>query len=298
MASLEGWNFTIKLCPRPDNRDPKHRCCQALFRRVRFLKKFALPTSTDPMKCVGLSILVLTWSISFARADLTLVQTVEGSGVPSGSQITIKMKEGKTRIETGPQASVIIDAKTGDTITLMHPQKQIMRIPGDKMRAIAEMTNKFAVDTGTNQKSKLTPTGKKEMINGMQTEIYTSEGPNSKTKYWIATNYPDAPEILKQMQMMQSNQWNIQQTGMPDFRDFPGLPLRITVNTGGKEITSNLVSLKRDAIPDTDFSLPTDYSEIKMPAILNGGKKVPGDEQGASKMPTLPQVGPSASPTP
>src|SRR5438477_7866181 len=190
MASLEGWNFTIKLCPRPDSRDPKHRCCQALFRRVRFLKKFALPTSTDPMKCVGLSILVLTWSISFARADLTLVQTVEGSGVPSGSQITIKMKEGKTRIETGPQASVIIDAKTGDTITLMHPQKQIMRIPGDKMRAIAEMTNKFAADKEASQKPKLTPTGKKEVINGMPTEIYTSEGQSSKTTYWIAMNYP------------------------------------------------------------------------------------------------------------
>src|SRR5437016_12822311 len=132
------------------------------------------------MKPASLSLLVLTLSTYFARGDLTLVQTVEGNGVPSGSQITIKMKEGKTRIETGPQASVIIDAKTGDTITLMHPQKQIMRIPGDKMRAIAEMTNKFAVDKGTNQKSKLTPTGKIFFINGTPTEIYTSEGQNSK----------------------------------------------------------------------------------------------------------------------
>ena len=85
---------------------------------------------------------------------------------------------------------------------------------------------------------------------------------------------------------------------MPDFRDFPGLPLKITVKSGGKEITSNLVSLKQDAISDTEFSLPADYSEIKMPAILNAGKKAPGDEQGASKTPTLPQLGPSASPTP
>src|SRR5438270_1847446 len=187
MASLEGWNFTIKLCPRPDNRDPKHRCCQALFRRVRFLKKFPLPSSTNPMKCVGLSILVLTWSISFARADLTLVQTVEGSGVPSGSQITIKMKEGKTRIETGPQASVIIDAKTGDTITLVHPQKQIIRIPGDKMRAIAEMTNKFVTDKGANQKPKLTTTGKKELIKGTETEIYISKGGTARTTYCLET---------------------------------------------------------------------------------------------------------------
>ena len=278
--------------------DAGDRCCQALFRHVRFLKKFNRTTSTDRMKPAGLSILVLTLSSSFARGDLTLVQTVEGSRVPAGSQITIKMKEGKTRIETGPQVSVIIDAKTGDAITLMHAQKQIIRIPGDKMRAIAEMTNKFATDKGTNQKPKLTNTGKKEVINGMQTEIYTSEGPTSKTTYWIATNYPDAPQILKEMQTMQPGQWNIQQTGMPDFRDFPGLPLRITVNRGGKEITSTLVSIKQDPISDAEFSIPADYSEIKMPAILSGEKKAQGDEQSVSKMPTLPQLTPSASPTP
>ena len=249
------------------------------------------------MKRSGLSILVLILSSSFARGDLTLVQTVEGAGVPAGSQITIKMKDGKTRIEPGPQASVIIDGKTGDAITLMHPQKQIMRIPGDKMRAIAEMTNKFAPDNGANQKPKLTPTGKEEMIKGVQTAIYTSEGPTSKATYWIATDYPNASQILKEMQTMQSSQWNIQQTAMPDFRDFPGLPLRITVNAGGKEITSNLVSLKQDAIADTEFSLPADYSEIKMPAILSGAKKAPADLQG-SKLPTLPQSAPSASPTP
>ena len=250
------------------------------------------------MKRAGLSILVLTFSIYSARGDLTLVQTVEGSGVPSGSQITIKMKEGKTRIETGPQASVIIDAKTGDTITLMHPQKQIIRIPGDKMRAIAEMTSKFATDKGPNQKPKLTATGKKELINRTETEIYISEGPTSKTTYWIATNYPNASQILKEMETMQPDQWNIQQAGMPDFRDFPGLPLKIVVNTGGKEIISTLVSVKQNPIPETEFSLPADYSEIKMPAILGGGKKAPSDERGASRRPTLPQVGPSASPTP
>jgi len=247
------------------------------------------------MKRAGLSILGLILSISLARGDLTLVQTIEGTGVPSGSQITIKMKEGKTRIETGPQASVIIDAKTGDTITLVHPQKQIVRIPGDKMRAIAEMTNKFATDKGANQKPKLTATGKKELINGTETEIYISEGPTAKTTCWIARNYPNVSQILKEMETMQPGQWNIQQTGMPDFHDFPGLPLKIVVNSGGKEITSTLVSVKQDPIPETEFSLPSDYSEIKMPAILNG-KKSPGDEQGPSKMPTLPQVGTSATP--
>jgi len=250
------------------------------------------------MKPATLSLLVLTLSTHFARGDLTLVQTVEGNGVPSGSRITIKMKEGKTRIETGPQASVIIDAKTGDTITLMHPQKQIIRIPGDKMRAIAEMTNKFATDKGASQKPKLTPTGRKEVINGMQTEIYTSEGPSSKMTYWIAMNYPNASQILKEMEMMQPSQWNIQQTGMPDFRDLPGLPLRITVNSGEKEVTSNLVSIKQDPVAATEFSLPGDYSEIKMPGILTGGKKAPGDAQDPSKMPIVPQAGPSASSSP
>src|SRR5437764_13724427 len=77
MASLEGWNFTIKLCPRLDKPDAGDRCCQALFRHVRFLKKFNRTTSTDRMKPAGLSILLLTLYSRFARGDLTVVQIGE-----------------------------------------------------------------------------------------------------------------------------------------------------------------------------------------------------------------------------
>jgi hypothetical protein len=89
------------------------------------------------------------------------------------------------------------------------------------------------------------------------------------------------------MQAMTPQSWNVTSRGMPDYRDFPGLPLRSKVNLNGREITSTLVSVKQDALNDSDFVVPQDFEEMKMPdmgAILGG--KLGGSPQ------------PSASPKP
>ncbi|HEY2103614.1 MAG TPA: DUF4412 domain-containing protein [Chthoniobacterales bacterium] len=232
-----------------------------------------------------------------ARGDLTIVQKVEGAGA-NLDQMVIKMKGEKTRIETGPSTSTIIDGKTGDTTTLLHSQKQVMRIPGERVKAMVEMANKFkATGTAPGQSSKLNATGKTEKIAGMDTQIYTAEGPQWKATYWIAISYPNASEILKQMQAMQPAQWGGQNSGIPDYRNFPGVPIKTVIDLGGKQITSTLVSIKQDPIADADFAIPPGYTEMKLPAII-GGKNTPAEGQGASQMPTLPQTAPSVSPTP
>src|SRR5438477_8187468 len=100
--------------------------------------------------------LTLLSSVSLtARADFTVVQKVEGKG--QAHQITLKIKGDKIRMEATPQMTMIVDGKTGDTITLMNAQKKIVRISGDKAKAIAEMAAKYA---GTNTaKPKLVATG-------------------------------------------------------------------------------------------------------------------------------------------
>src|SRR5438876_11796412 len=75
-------------------------------------------------------------------------------------------------------------------------------------------------------KTKLAPTGQKETVNGYQTEQYTYDGPEFKATYWIASNYPDGAAILAQLQSINSDFWNAANTKMPDYRDFPGLPIR------------------------------------------------------------------------
>ncbi len=206
-------------------------------------------------------------------ADVTLVQKIEGANAmpDKTDEIAVKLKGEKSRIEAGSRISIIIDAKTGEMLTLMHDQKQIVRISSDRAKAMMEMTKKFQGD-GVDQKPKLVDTGRKETVNGFATEIYTSETPTGKATYWIATNYPHAAEILRQMQAMQPGQWNMSGHGIPDLRDLPGLPIKTQVNLNGKEITSSVTSIKEDPLPESDFVAPSDYTEMKLPNILSGAK--------------------------
>src|SRR5438046_9824324 len=98
------------------------------------------------------------------RADLTLVQKVDMAGTPG--EMTIKFKGDKVRVDPAPQVSMITNAKTGDTVTLIHGEKKAMRISGDKMKAAAEMVKKFAGATPAEQRSKLPTLGRKERAKG------------------------------------------------------------------------------------------------------------------------------------
>ena len=48
-------------------------------------------------------------------------------------------KATKSKVDPAPQMSMILDAKTSDTVTLIHAEKKAMRISADKMKAAAEM---------------------------------------------------------------------------------------------------------------------------------------------------------------
>src|ERR1700682_4507479 len=124
-----------------------------------------------------------------ARADLTVVQKVEGAG--QNGEITVKMKEDKERIDAPSQPTQIIDGKTGEMTDLMNDKKSFVRISAEQMKAAAETINKF--DDGKHPSGpKLTPTGNKETINGYETEEFVFEAPQFKASFWVATKYPDA----------------------------------------------------------------------------------------------------------
>jgi hypothetical protein len=56
-----------------------------------------------------------------------------------------------------------------------------------------------------------------------------------------------------------------------------------------------LVAVKRDLIPDSEFSVPADYTDVKMPDIL-GRTKAPDNP--TEKVPASPRVAPAPSATP
>ena len=218
------------------------------------------------MKAHALCLFVCAFVSVTARGDLTIVQSVEGSG--SVRHITTKLKGDKARVEVSPEVTTIIDNKSGEMLNLMNGKRKFLRISADKSKAIAELASKYGGNpAGGTENAKLTPTGRKEMINGYEAEEYVRESPSLKESYWIALTYPDSAAIVKQLQAIIPAAWNEIAKGMFDFRDFPGLPLRTIVKTNGKEITSTITSIKQDPLSEAEFSVPKDFQELKVPNL-------------------------------
>lgn len=263
------------------------------------------------------SLVVCTLSILPLRADLTIVystaveparQAQKPDATPdtaaAAENMTIKVKGDKARIDAPPHMTAIFDGTTGELINLLNDQKTVVRISPDKMRAIADMLNKVGNNNAGSQKPTLTPTGQRETINGYDTEQYTYDGPNFKATYWIAPNYPNGAAALTQLQSIKSELWDAANTKMPDFRDFPGLPIQMRIVVGGKnqagepggkknqarthakaseaagghgasasghptEITSTITAVSLDPIPDSEFTVPSDFKETKLPDIFD-----------------------------
>src|SRR5438094_6552632 len=199
------------------------------------------------MKAAFYSLVLTAFVVLPVHADLTIVYstTVQPAShgqkaqptptaVAAATNMTIKVKGDKARIDASPQITAIFDGTSGELINLLNDQKTIVRISPDKMRAIADMLNQFGNNKAGSQEARLTPTGLRETINGYDTQQYTYDGPDFKAIYWIAPNYPNGAAVLAQLQSIKSEFWDAANTKMPDFRDFPGLPIQMRIIVGGK----------------------------------------------------------------
>jgi len=249
------------------------------------------------MKAAFYSLVLTAFVVLPVHADLTIVYstTVQPAShgqkaqatpaaVAAANNMTIKVKGDKARIDASPQVTAIFDGRTGELINLLNDQKTIVRISPDKMRAIADMLNQFSSNKANSDKPRLKPTGQRETINGYDTEQYSYEGPDFKATYWIAPNYPNGAAVLAQLQSIKSEFWDAANTKMPDFRDFPGLPIRMRMIVGKvnpvgghvgsapdhpTEITSTITGVSLDSISDSVFTVPANFKETKLPDIFN-----------------------------
>src|SRR5882724_3270831 len=249
------------------------------------------------MKTAFYSLVLTSFFILSVRADLTIVystmvepasqaqkaQATPG-GIVTGANMTIRIKGDKARIDASPQMTAIFDGRTGELINLLNDQKTLIRFSPDKMRAIAGMLKTFSNNKPGADKPRLSPTGQKETINGYDTEQYTYDGPDFKATYWIAPNYPNGAAVLAQLQSIKSELWDAANTKMPDFRDFPGLPVRMRMIVGKEnpagehaasglghpiEITSTVTGVSLDSVADGQFTVPANFKERKLPDIFN-----------------------------
>lgn len=208
----------------------------------------------------GCAAIVFTFLCS-ARADLTIVQQVDGVG--QNGEVTVKIKGDKERVDGPSQPTRIIDGKTGEMTDLMNDRKNYVKISAAQIKAAAASMNLNADKKP--DAPKLTPTGKKETISGYETEEYSYETPMFKASFWIANKYPGAADILKQMQAPIAGAWKPSNMGMPDYTDFSGLPLKTVISVGPNQVVTTIVSIKQDSLNASDFDIPKDFQELKKP---------------------------------
>jgi Domain of unknown function (DUF4412) len=233
------------------------------------------------MKSLRLFTIASLAILATARADLTIVQKVEGTD--GLHEITMKVKGDKARVEVSPQVTTILDAKTGELTNLLNNKKLVMRISGDSAKAMADMAKSFVKKESPGQ---TTPkaTGKKATIDGYETSEYVTDSPKFHASYWVATSYPDYKNIMEQMAILQKGAFASISKDMPDYHALPGLPLRTQVKYADQpEITSTIESISLAPLPDSDFTVPSDYSEVKMPDFH--GKQEPAASAAAPDNP-------------
>lgn len=212
-------------------------------------------------------IVALLCAAAVGRADLVIVQKVEGSG-QSGEQ-TIKIKGDKARTDMAQQISMITNGASGEVITLMHAQKTFLKVSAAQTKAMLEQMHKLKPD---GEPPKLTPTGKKEKVGDYECEVFTTNLGGVGVTYWIAKDFPNYPSVLAQMEKLQAGSISAMGKGlMPELKDFPGMPIKTELDMGGKKITTILVSAKEQNVDAASFDIPKEYEETKAPA-LNFGK--------------------------
>src|SRR5262249_45142685 len=192
----------------------------------------------------------------------TIVQRVEGAG--QNGDTTVKIKGDKERIDAPNEPTRILDGKSGEMTNLLNDKKSFVRVSAEQIKAATQAVNKFDAEKKP-ASPKLTPTGKKETVSGYETEEYVFESPQIKASFWVATKYPDAAGILKEMQAPVSGAWKPSGIGMPDYTDFSGVPLKTVISFGGNEVTTTITSIKKEPISATEFEIPKDFQELRRP---------------------------------
>ena len=215
------------------------------------------------MKATFLAVAFCLLGAATLRADLTIVQKVEGLG--EATQSVTKYKDGKTRMDVTPGATIIMDAKSGETINLLPARKRYFKVTADAVKAAVEN-----VEGGHDSKPQLAPTGRKEVIAGYPAEEYSATVAGSKIALWLTRAIPDYEQASRELgaAFKQGPLAAMSQNFGLDLANLPGFPVRqVKELERGQTVVATLVSVSTRPIPDADFEVPADYQAITAPEL-------------------------------
>ena len=193
--------------------------------------------------------------VTTARADLVLTNETAVGEVKSTTKMSIRGE--KMRTDNGTETSVIMDAKSGDMITLMHEQKMMIKSNVNDLKAAAAALPKDTPGV-TVTEPKITATGKKEKVQGYDCEIYTMESMGSTVKLWVAKDYPGYAKLQKELSVMEK----LGTPGAAKPPALPGMTLKTEFEQQGLKFVTSLVSLKEEAVDESIFAVPAGYKPL------------------------------------
>lgn len=210
--------------------------------------------------------LLLAASATLAHADLTVTQQFQ-----KGSQtvdVVMKIKDGKIRMDPNPQMSVIIDAKTGDSLNLIHPQKKVLTLSADMVKKMRDAQMGGAKPAaGAVEAPK--PTGKKETINGYACEEYETAVNGTKIQLWLTKDLPAAQKAMADLAALAPDSDPMK--SLLKGGELPGFPMKTVITDASGDTSSVVVkSLNEDPLSADDFTVPAGYEKMEMPAGMPG----------------------------
>src|SRR6516164_11242219 len=197
-----------------------------------------------------------------AKGDYIIKQEVETMG--HVQQVVMKIKGAKARLDT-EQTSTIIDSNTGETTMLIHGQKVFLKIAPEQLKAQSEAVKSLMGTKGdaTPSPVELKPTGRKQSINGYETEEYVTSINGADMSIFISKDFPDFRKVVEALNIVQKG------PGMDIFRsmaispsEYPGMPIRTEAKFLGQRVVVTLESVEQTDLSDADFSIPPDYKEL------------------------------------
>lgn len=192
------------------------------------------------------------------QADLIVKQQIEGA---QSGEMTVQIKNGKSRADLAEPVSMITDAVTGETIVLQHAKKTFIRMPENQTKALAAQLLKAQAGTAR----KLDATGQRLAIGGHDCELHVWSVGALRMRFWVAKNYPAGAAVQAQLDQLQNQGLAaITASLMPKPSEMPGVRLRTELEVQGQKVTYTITSIVDTTVDPAVFAIPQDYREAPM----------------------------------
>lgn len=217
--------------------------------------------------CSLASGLLLLSSVT-VRADLAIIQEISSPDNPKGNMVTTtKSKGDKIRMDVGTDASMIIDTKSGEMLTLAHAQKIAIPVSAAMQKMAAKMAGMNAESASDPVPPKFKATGRKQDLLGFSCEEYAATVQGQKLVMWVTEDVPEYKGLADQLHAFAAQMRQFQNP-MANNPDLPGMPLLTEVtDADGKVTTVRVQAISREPLKDADFQAPAGYNKIEMPAM-------------------------------